>query len=258
MSLSKKCLFLAFALVSMMAKAQDLAKKELVWEDDFEGNTLSQKNWNYETGDGCPNLCGWGNHERQIYSKDYVEVKNGNLIITADKVGDKYYSGKINTKDKFEFRYGSLEVRAKLPGGQGIWPAIWMLGADIDEVGWPAAGEIDIKEFVGRQPDTIHTSLHTPASHGNTINTKVTHIPELTDDFHLFRIDWNKDAIVFYIDEEKVYTFSPRTKNEETYPFRDPFYLLLNMAVGGDFGGPEVDDSIFPRKYIIDYVRVYK
>ena len=185
-------------------------------------------------------------------------MKNGNLIITADKVGDKYYSGKINTKDKFEFRYGSLEVRAKLPGGQGIWPAIWMLGANIDEVGWPAAGEIDVMEFVGRQPDTIHTSLHTPASHGNTINTKVTHIPDLTDDFHLFRIDWNKDAIVFYIDEEKVYTFSPRTKNEETYPFRDPFYLLLNMAVGGDFGGPEVDDSIFPRKYIIDYVRVYK
>lgn len=236
------------------------AQKEnnLVWEENFNENSLSMENWSYETGDGCPNLCGWGNNERQIYNKDYVEVKNGNLVITADKVGDTYYSGKINSKGKFEFQYGIVEVRAKLPDGHGLWPAIWMLGTNIGEVGWPASGEIDIMEFVGRQPDTIHTSLHTPASHGNTINTKVTPLKNATDDFHVYKLDWNKDSISFFIDGNKVYTFSPEIKTEENYPYQHPFYFLLNMAVGGNFGGPEVDDSIFPKKFLIDYIKVYK
>ena len=243
------------AAVPLSLLAQE---KTLVWEENFDGSLLNMDNWSYETGDGCPNICGWGNNERQIYNKDYVAVKDGNLVITADKVGDKYYSGKINTKDKHEFKYGTFEIRAKVPGGNGIWPAIWMLGDNISEVGWPASGEIDIMEFVGRQPDTVHTTLHTPASHGNSVNTKVTGVDKITDDFHTYKIDWDENAITFYIDQKVVYTFSPEVKDDETYPFRHPFYFLLNMAVGGNFGGPEVDDSIFPEKFWVDYIRVYQ
>ncbi|WP_081212018.1 beta-glucosidase BglX [Salegentibacter sediminis] len=235
-----------------------LKESKVVFEDHFEGEELNMENWNYEEGDGCPNLCGWGNNERQGYYREFVKVEDGKLIITAVKEGDKYFSGKINTKDKVEFKYGSVEVRAKLPAGHGLWPAIWMLGNNIEEVGWPASGEIDIMEFVGRQPDTLHNALHTPASHGETENIKSTPVPGITEDFQVFRMDWSEDAIEFFINDEKTYTFSPEVKNEETYPYNHPFYLLLNLAIGGNFGGPEVDDSIFPAEFIIDYVKVTK
>ncbi|SHJ04852.1 Glycosyl hydrolases family 16 [Mesonia phycicola] len=247
-------LVILLCFVSLQAQEQ----KQLIWEESFAGDSINLQNWNYELGDGCPNLCGWGNNERQIYHKDYVEVKDGMLIITANKVGDVYYSGKINSKNKFEFKYGTAEIRAKVPGGRGLWPAIWMLGSNITEVGWPAAGEIDIMEFVGKQPDTLHTTLHTPDSFGNSINTKITKVENIINDFHTYKIDWNEDAIVFYIDNKKVYTFSPKVKNDKTYPYNQPFYFLLNMAVGGKFGGPEVDESIFPERFYIDYIRVYQ
>ncbi|MBW2962262.1 glycoside hydrolase family 16 protein [Mesonia aestuariivivens] len=241
--------------VIFSASAQNV---KLIWEENFAGDNLNIENWNYELGNGCPNLCGWGNNERQIYHKDYVKVKDGMLIITADKVGKNYYSGKINSKDKFEFKYGTVEIRAKVPGGQGLWPAFWMLGANINEVGWPASGEIDILEFVGKQPDTIYTSLHTPASFGETINSKQTSVKNITADFHTYKIEWSKDAIIFYLDDLEVYYFSPKDKNDKTYPYHHPFYFLLNMAVGGNFGGPKVDDSIFPQRFYIDYIHVYQ
>ncbi|MEH6407570.1 MAG: glycoside hydrolase family 16 protein [Leeuwenhoekiella sp.] len=247
-------LVLFFAGISSFSQTD----KTLVWEENFDGTSLNVKNWSYETGDGCPNLCGWGNNERQVYNKDYIVVKDGNLVITANKVGDKYFSGKINTKDKQEFKYGTFEIRAKVPGGQGIWPAIWMLGDNINEVGWPASGEIDIMEYVGRQPDTVHTTLHSPAHYGETASTHANPLPKISDDYHVYKVDWNENAIVFYIDDKKMFTYSPEEMNDKTYPFRHPFYFLLNMAVGGNFGGPEVDDSIFPREYFVDYVRVYQ
>lgn len=238
-------------------QSQNMEEK-LIWEENFEGDSLSVENWNYENGDGCPEICGWGNHEREYYRPENLTLKGGLLIITAEKVGDRYFSARITTKDKFEFQYGTAEIRAKVPGGQGIWPAIWMLGDNIDKVGWPAAGEIDIMEFVGRQPDSIHTTLHTPATFGDNASTKVTHVPNLTDDFHVYKIHWNEKRIVFYVDDQKVYTYCPEMKNKQTYPFNHKFYFLLNMAIGGDFGGPEVDDSIFPRKFVIDYIKVYQ
>lgn len=232
------------------------AQEKVIFEEDFNGDSLDMSGWSYEEGDGCPNLCGWGNNERQIYDRNYVEVKDGDLVITAVKKGDEYYSGKINSKDKVEFKYGTIEVRAKLATGKGIWPAFWMLGADIGEISWPASGEIDILEYVGREPGMVFTSLHTPASHGETINTKKTRIEDIEEGYHTYKAVWTKDYIEFFVDGNQVYRFTPETYDDEHYPFRKDFYFLINMAVGGNFGGPEVDDSIFPAKYYVDHIKV--
>lgn len=245
-------IFLIF-LLTLVAQSQ-----EVIFEEHFNGDTLDTTVWNYERGDGCPDLCGWGNNERQIYSKNNVAVKDGHLVLMASYDGETYTSGKINTKDNLEFQYGIIEVRAKLAVGKGIWPAIWMLGNTISEVGWPKIGEIDIMEYVGKNPHEIHTTLHTPDSHGQSKNTKITTVKTIEDGFHLYKAHWTKDFIKFYIDDALVYTFSPELKNEDTWPFDKPYYLLLNLAVGGNFGGPEVDDTIFPQEFRIDYVKIYK
>lgn len=229
---------------------------QVIFEDNFDGDGLNLESWNYEEGNGCPNLCGWGNNERQIYNRDYVKVEDGNLVIEAVKTGTQYFSGKINTKDKIEFRYGTIEVRAKLAEGHGLWPAIWMLGTDVNEVGWPASGEIDLMEYVGREPHTVYNSLHTPASYGETLNSKKTFIEDIEKGFHTYKTEWTEMHIKFFIDENLVYTFVPEKYDEVQFPFRKPFYFLINMAVGGNFGGPEVDDSIFPAKFYIDYIKV--
>ena len=239
-----------------LASCQD--SKQPFFEEAFDGKTLNESHWNYELGDGCPNLCGWGNNERQIYTKNNVSVKDGNLVITATKDSISYYSGRITTAKKVEFQYGTIEVKAKLPLGQGTWPAIWMLGNDIGTVGWPACGEIDVMEYVGKNPHTIHTTLHTPDSHGQSKNTKVMTIENIEDGFHVYKCHWTKDSIAFFIDGSLVYTFAPEIKNENTWPFDKPFYLILNLAIGGNFGGPQVDDSIFPQEFMVDYVRIYK
>lgn len=231
---------------------------QLVFEDHFESNELDMSQWNYELGDGCPDLCGWGNQERQIYNKENVSLRDGHLVITATKDSTRYQSSRITTKGKVEIQYGTIEVRAMLPKGHGLWPAIWMLGNDIDNNTWPGCGEIDIMEYVGREPHTIYTSLHTPDSYGDTINTEKTINTDIEEGFHTYKTDWNEERIQFYIDDELVYTFAPKIKNDKTWPFDKPFYLLLNMAIGGDFGGPEVDDSIFPQEFVIDYVKIYQ
>ncbi|MBA6152504.1 glycoside hydrolase family 16 protein [Gelidibacter maritimus] len=245
-------------LIITLAVFNTAQSQELILEEHFDGDQLNEAIWNYELGDGCPDLCGWGNNERQIYVKENVEVKDGKLVITAKFDGTTYTSGKINTKETIEFQYGTIEVRAKLPKGKGVWPAIWMLGSDISEVGWPQSGEIDIMEYVGKNPHEIHTTLHTPDSHGQSINSQVTTIENVEDGFHVYKSEWTKDFIKFYIDGVLVYTFSPEVKNDSTWPFDKPFYLLLNLAVGGNFGGPEVDDNIFPQEFSIDYVKVFK
>lgn len=232
--------------------------QKLIWEENFDGVILNEAIWNYELGDGCPNLCGWGNNERQIYTKTNHNIKNGFLTITAMHEDSVYTSTRITTKNKFEFQYGRIEARAKLSVGKGVWPAFWMLGSNIDEVGWPKCGEIDILEYIGKEPDMVFTSLHTQASHGNTINTKKTKIENIEEGFHLYITNWTKDKIEFFIDGKLVYTFSPEVKSEEIWPFNQPFFIILNQAVGGNFGGPEVDNSIFPQEFIIDYIKVYK
>lgn len=233
-------------------------KRKLIWEDNFDGNRLQEENWNIVTGDGCPDLCKWGNNERQIYTTDNHTVADGLLRISARKDGETYTSTRINTKGKKEFQYGKIEIRAKLPLGKGLWPAFWMLGRNIDSVGWPRAGEIDILEYVGKEPNKIFTSLHTPDSYGATINTKKDVIPGIEEGFHTYAIDWTKDHIRFLVDDQLFYTFSPEIKDEKTWPFDQPFYILVNLAIGGNFGGPEVDDSIFPQEFVVDYIKVYQ
>lgn len=229
---------------------------QVIFEDDFEGERLDMTKWNYEEGDGCPGLCGWGNNERQIYDRNYVSLEDGKLVIEAVKTGDQYYSGKINTKNKVEFKYGTIETRLKLPEGHGIWPAVWMLGNNIDEKGWPACGEIDLMEYVGREPDIIYSSLHTPAAHGDSPNSKKSHIEDIEEGYHVFKTVWTEKDIQYFIDGKHVYTFIPEVYDEEHYPFRHPFYILINMAVGGNFGGPEVNDAIFPVKFYVDYIKI--
>lgn len=231
-------------------------KAQVVFEDNFDGETLNMEYWNYEEGDGCPNLCGWGNNERQIYDRKFVSVEDGKLVIEAVKEGDKYFSGKINSRDKIEFQFGTIEVSLKLPEGQGIWPAVWMLGTNIGEVGWPASGEIDIMEYVGREPHTIYSSLHTPANHGDNAISQKTTIDDIEEGYHTYKTVWSENDIQYFIDGEHVFTFTPPEYDDNHYPFRHSFYFLINMAVGGNFGGPEVDDSIFPVKYYVDWIKV--
>lgn len=251
-----KKITLALLLTGIAVTAQ-VKKGKLLWEENFSGKSLNERVWNYELGDGCPNICGWGNNERQLYTKTNHTLKDGKLIITAKKDGDKYTSTRITTAGKKEFKYGYIEARAKLPVGKGIWPAFWMLGSNIKQVGWPMAGEIDILEYVGKEPHMVFTSLHTKDSHGETINTKKTPFPDIEQGWHTYAINWTKDKIEFFVDDKSVYTFAPENKTEEIWPFNQPFYFIINMAVGGNFGGPEVDDSIFPQEFMIDYIRVY-
>ncbi|WP_299628257.1 glycoside hydrolase family 16 protein [uncultured Tenacibaculum sp.] len=253
----KTPILLTALLILLLSCETKKETEKLIFHQDFNAQKLDTSLWNFDLGNGCPNLCGWGNNERQLYTKENVSVKDGKLVIKATKQDSSYFSGKIHTKSKFEFTYGTIEVKAKLPQGHGLWPAIWMLGHDIDKNTWPACGEIDIMEYVGKEPHTIYTSLHNSSSYGNTINSKKTTKKNIEEGFHVYKTEWSKDAIVFYIDGEKVYTYSPNEKDEKNWPYDKPFYLILNLAIGGNFGGPEVDDNIFPQEFIIDYIKVY-
>ncbi len=249
--------YIALLLVTMTSFGQTKDQK-LVWEENFNGKQLDETVWNFELGNGCPNNCGWGNNEKQLYTTKNHLLKDGNLVIKIEKESTHYTSTRITTAGKKEFQYGRMEARAKIPTGKGIWPAYWMLGSNIGKVGWPKAGEIDILEYVGREPDMVYTSLHTQDSHGNTINSKKTSFPNIEEGFHVYAIEWTKEKIEFFVDDQSVYTFAPEAKNENTWPFDQPFYFLVNAAVGGNFGGHDVDDSIFPQEYLIDYIRVYQ
>ena len=253
-----KYIWLSIYLVLLTNVSFSQNTRELVWKENFDGTSLNENIWNFELGDGCPNICGWGNDELQIYTRENHKIKDGMLVITAKKERDDYSSTRITTKNKMQFQYGRIETRAKLPIGKGLWPAFWLLGSNISEVGWPACGEIDILEYVGKEPNMVFTSLHTTASHGNTINSKKTIFDNIEEGFHIYAAEWSSEKIDFYVDGKLVYTFSPEERTVEVWPFDQPFYIIVNLAIGGNFGGPQVDDSIFPQEFIIDYIKVYK
>ena len=224
----------------------------LIWEQDFNSESLDTEIWNYEIG----NNDGWGNQEAQYYTDENVSLVDGNLVITAraeDTEGFDYSSSRITTKDKFEFTYGRLEARAKMPTGGGAWPAIWLLGADFDEVGWPETGEIDMLEYKGNEPNVIHGTLHYPGRSGGNADTGTTTIENAATEFHIYSVEWSPERILFLVDGEVYHTYA----NTPDSPFNKDFFLIVNMAIGGTFGGaidPEFDEA----ELVIDYIRVYQ
>ncbi len=242
--------------------------KKLVWADEFNGKGLPDSTkWSYDTGNGCPGICGWGNNELQYYTdsrKENARTENGNLIIESKKENyesSKYTSARLVSKNKGDWKYGRIEARAKLPAGTGMWPAIWMLPTHWKYGGWPHSGEIDIMENVGYWPDSALSSVHTGAyNHGiNTQKTKGVSRKDLSAAFHVYGMEWTAESISFYIDGLLYHVFKNEKTGSEAWPFDQEFHLLLNIAVGGNWGGKfGVDDNIFPQRMEVDYVRVYQ
>ena len=263
----KKLLFVVATSISLLV-ASFFQKEEprLIWSDEFDGYSLDPSKWKAIIGNGCPNLCGFGNNEAQYYtdSEGNLDVEDGVLTISAttDQVGkNEYSSAKLVTKGLAHWKYGRFEVKAKLPAGKGIWPAIWMLPAKNNYGGWPKSGEIDIMEHVGYNPDMIYGTVHTQSFNHmkGTQKGDSLKIKNVYDDFHVFAVEWRKDKIDFFIDNEKYHTFeNTGNQNSDEWPFDQPFYMVLNVAVGGSWGGKfGIANDIFPNRMEIDYVRIY-
>lgn len=235
---------------------------QLVWSDEFNDNSVNQENWTFEIWN-----AGHVNNEWQQYveNTDNYKVENGNLEITAIQTGNNEFGGytstRLSSKDKQEFKYGKIEFRAKMPSGTGTWPALWMLGANQDAVGWPKCGEIDIVEYVGYQPNKVHTNVHTEADYGSTNAYGLHTLNTTEEEFHIYGMIWKNNKIEFYIDDETniVNTYSPSNRTSQNWPFSQDFYFIMNFAVGGVWGGLQgVDANIWPQTMLVDYVRVYQ
>lgn len=250
-------LLLGLSNVSL-AQSQDW---QLVWSDEFNTPGLPDAaKWDYEVGF-------IRNQEKQYYTKARAEnarVEEGMLVIESRKEkfqNAEYTSASLHTANSATWKYGRIEVRAKLPTGKGMWPAIWMLGMNRKQVGWPKCGEIDIMENVGYDPNVIHANIHTEkynhvkkSNKGNKITVEKPYA-----DFHVYAIEWFPDRIDFFVDSNKYFSFANEGEGASGWPFDQNFYLILNAAIGGSWGGQQgIDDAIFPQKYFIDYVRVYQ
>ncbi|MEN9347137.1 MAG: hypothetical protein RLZZ77_648 [Bacteroidota bacterium] len=227
----------------------------LVWADEFEGTEINPQIWTRQIG-----ASGWGNNELQFYTNDAENafVTNGQLHIEAiqeNHQGSNYTSARLITNDLFEFKYGRLEANIKIPMGQGIWPAFWMLGANYETVNWPGCGEIDVMEHVNNEP-LAHGTLHW--QQGNNHNYQGTSLPIDTDEFHKYGIVWSETQIQFYIDSVNYYTYTFTPNNNTSPIFQRPFFLLLNIAVGGNWPGSPNAQTPFPAEMIVDYVHVYQ
>lgn len=233
----------------------------VVWSDEFDGTSLDSDKWTPQIGDGCPGLCGWGNNELQYYRAENATVSDGTLKITArDEAfgGRQYTSARIRTLGKGEWTFGRFEARIKLPYGQGIWPAFWMMPTDEVYGGWPMSGEIDIMEMVGHQPDVIHGTIHFGDAWPNNRHTGASwRLPEGTysDDFHVFAVEREPGLIRWYVDDV-LYGFrnASHTAPHE-WPFDERFHFILNVAVGGNWPGNPDATTQFPQVMEVDYVR---
>lgn len=230
--------------------------QSLLFSDEFDTpGAPNPSKWNYDIGTGSG---GWGNNELQYYTNrlDNAVVSNGTLKIIAKKEnysGSAYTSARLLTQNKFSFKYGKVEARAKLPAGVGTWPAIWMLGNNITTVGWPACGEMDIMEHKGSDLNKIYATLHHPGHSGGNGNGSTKIISNATTEFHIYKMEWDAISIKFYIDDALFYTFA----NTASLPFNQNFFLLMNFAMGGNFGG-SVDPAFTNATFEIDYIRVYQ
>jgi beta-glucanase (GH16 family) len=234
----------------------------LIWSDEFNEAELNTSNWSYEIGNGCSaGICGWGNNELESYTSnsENVKLENGKLVITAIDNGGSYTSARIKTQDKQEIKFGRIDIRARLPKGQGIWPALWMLGENIDQpgTGWPICGEIDIMELVGHKPAEVVGTVHYNndgykySSSSSTLSSG-----DFSGEFHVFTIVWDHNKISWYVDNKIFKTFS--NSNISGYPFNKAFFFILNVAVGGNWPGPPDQTTVFPQQMLVDYIRVFQ
>jgi len=247
-----------------------------VWSDEFNDSAgpVDTTKWRYDLGDGCPGNCGWGNSEKEYYrsaSENIALNGTGQLVITARVNTDtslncyyggascRYTSAKITTRGKVSVLPGRVEARIKLAAGQGLWPAFWLLGENIGTVGWPTCGELDIMENKGSHPTITSSAVHGPGYSGNTPFAHERASPDSTTNFHIYAVEWNANSIGFYIDGVLHYGIS-RTSVESKgeWVFNQPFFIILNQAVGGHFDGDPLSDTIFPSTMLVDYVRVYR
>lgn len=255
---------LLFLLTATLAfkKTDRKEKMKLVWSDEFNYTGLPDSSkWAYDTGGD-----GWGNNELQFYTRARTQnarVENGNLVVEAVKEKwekNDYTSARLVTKGRKTWQYGKILVRAKLPKGTGTWPAIWMLG-DTNPLKWPDDGELDIMEHVGFHPGYIHGSIHCK-KYNHVIGTQKTdtiRVPDCSDAFHVYGIEWSKDSVKISVDEKVYFQFANEHKGYDGWPFDNPMYLILNVAVGGNWGGAKgIDPDIWPQHMLVDYVRVYQ
>ncbi len=239
---------------------------KLVWNDEFEGATGTSPDathWGFETGG-----TGWGNNELEFYTARPENASldgQGNLVITARKeayMGRDYTSARMTTQGKLEHGYGRYEARMRVPQGQGVWPAFWMLGMDIGSAGWPTCGEIDIMENIGKEPSTVHGTLHGPGYSGDNGIAKAFDLPggaKFADGFHVFALEWEAAAVRWYVDGALYETRTPSDLPAgKTWVYDHPFFLILNLAVGGPWPGNPDGSSVFPQTLTVDYVRVYE
>jgi len=264
---NSKYLVLGLSLSVLMGCSTDekqkvVTMKKLVLQDEFDVNGAPNSSyWNYNIGTGTN---GWGNNESQYYTSrpENIVVENGMLKITAKQelyMGSGYTSARITSKGKIEKKYGRIEARVKLPYGKGIWPAFWMLGANSDTVLWPQCGEIDIMEYLGNNPTTAFGSLHGPGYSGaNSITKNYTLVNDRFDTgFHVFGIEWGKNYINYYIDDVLYNRLTPADVPGE-WVFNEPFYIILNVAVGGNLPGSPNSETSFPQSMYVDYIRIYE
>lgn len=244
----------------------DIDGYELVWNDEFNKDGLpDSENWGYDEGGH-----GWGNNELQVYTAEDLKtarVEDGNLIITAFLINNSsnidYRSARLVTRGKHAWKYGRIEMKAKLPGGRGTWPAFWMLPEEWNygNGSWPDNGEIDIMEYVGYDPNVIHGTVHT-GKRNHTEGTQAGSSIQLggvENEFHVYALEWDADMISIYVDGHKYFEYPNEGRGWEYWPFDKEFHLILNIAIGGNWGGAQgVDNSIFPQEFVVDYVRVYQ
>ncbi len=233
----------------------------LVWQDEFEGATINEADWNFEIGTGNN---GWGNNELQFYRRENASLYEGHLVIEAREEnfsGSNYTSSRMTTQNKQTFRYGRVDIRAVLPETQGMWPALWMLGSSISEVGWPACGEIDIMEMRGQTPNRIEGTVHFGAGvaqHQFIGQPYTLSEGKFTNEFHVFSLIWEENSIRWLLDDEEFYHFTVDDIGNNPYPFNEEFFFIFNIAVGGNYVGSPDDSTVFPQTMIVDYIRVFQ
>jgi beta-glucanase (GH16 family) len=235
----------------------------LVWSDEFSGNSLDLSAWNQETGTGSG---GWGNNELETYTNSLKNtfVSNGNLIIEArrENIGaSSYSSGRMTTQNKKVFKFGRIDIRAKLPAGKGIWPALWMLGINISSAGWPASGEIDIMELLGSDPTFVYGTLHWSSISGSHASKGAHYIlpsGNFSKEFHVFSIVWGENFIQWFVDDNKYLDISISDPGVAPYPFNASQFFIFNVAVGGNWPGMPDNTTEFPQRMFVDYVRVFQ